>query len=240
MKFLPVFVILLMFHFTVEAQKMTVKKVLKSYHTAKGSEVFAKINSYSMEGIVLRNDAMPVIFYRSRPNKYMMKYDVADLTAYRVFDGENAWFTAPWRGTVVPTLMPDDQALNLRLTADFDDILSTWKIKGHTMVLLPNAKFNDKDHFILEMKYKDSENIDVFYIDKQTYLLSKIEMTRKNGEKIDKNETVFMSYKSVGGIMFPFLVENYVNGFKASSIEYDEIILNVKLADDQFLMSRYQ
>lgn len=239
MKKLSLIILSMFIGLTIFSQDVTVDEVVSKYLLAKGEKNLAAVNSLKMEGSVVRNDFMPVCYYRTRPNKYMMKFDVADLTAYRAFDGENAWYTAPWRSIINPTLLPDDQAMDLKNTADFNDPLSTWKEKKHKLNLLPDTTLEGSPHFVLELVNSITSLPTIYYIDKETNLLTKVKIERGSGEKTYVQETFYSDYREVSGIMFPFLVEVFANGYKSSSTEFDEITLNVELEDDFYSMDRY-
>ncbi|NHB69521.1 DUF4292 domain-containing protein [Perlabentimonas gracilis] len=216
-----------------------VEEIIKSYCKARGEEKFAKVQSYQMEGIRVRNDVMPVSYYRSRPNKYMMKFDVGDLTAYRTYDGEKGWHTAPWRGVVNPEELPADATVALAGTADFDDQLANWKAKGYKAKLMDDEKVEDKDHYVIEL-FSTTGFSTLFFIDKETYLLTKIKMVRPRGEQQVTIEVLYSDYRSIEGIMFPFIIEEYTNGYRMVTTELDEVVLNPVLPNDFYNMAQYR
>lgn len=216
-----------------------VEDIIENYRKTRGEEKFAKVQSYQMEGIRVRNDVMPALFYRSRPNKFMMKFDVGDLTAYRTYDGEKGWHTAPWRGVVNPEDLPAETTEALASTADFDDHLANWKAKGYKAKLMDDEKLEGKDHFVIEL-LSTTGFITLFFIDKETYLLTKNKMVRQRGEQNVTYEIFYSDYRSVDGIMFPFIIEEYSNGNRMVTTEFDEIILNPKLPADFYDMSLYR
>jgi hypothetical protein len=238
MKNISILFISLVFGFTAIAQSVTVDVVVDKYCKAKGETKFAKVQSIQMDGSMVRNDVMPLTYYRTRPNKYMMKYDVADLTAYRVYDGQNAWYTAPWRNINEPTLIPEAQAKDFILLADFDDQLATWKSKGHKLTLMPEEIVSGATQYVIDLEHATSGLISTYYIDKKSYMLTKLKIIRGTGERTVTQETFYSEYKPVDGIMFPHLIDVFTNGNKTSSTEIDEIILNVKLDSDFYSMSR--
>lgn len=215
-----------------------VEGVINNYSKARGEEKFAKVQSYQMEGIRVRNDVMPVFYYRTRPNKYMMQFDLGDLTAYRTFDGNIGWHTAPWRGLVNPEELPADATEALASTADFDDQLANWKAKGYKVKLMGDEKLEDRDHYVIEL-FSTRGFSTLFFIDKETYLLSKIKMVRPRGEQQVTIEVLYSDYRSVEGIMFPFIIEEYTNGYRMVTTELDEVVLNPDLPNNFYDMSIY-
>lgn len=220
------------------AMAQNVEDIIEKYCKARGEEKFSKVQSYLMEGIRVRNDVMPAFFYRTRPNKLLMKFDVGDLTAYRTYDGEKGWYTAPWRGVVNPVPFPEDALEALANSADFDDQLANWKTKGYKAKLMDDETVDEKNHFVVELLSATGFTT-LFFIDKETYLLTKTKMVRPRGEQQNTIEILYSDYRSVEGIMFPFEVEEYTNGARVLTTEFDEIILNPELPEDFYDMSRY-
>ncbi len=221
------------------SQDLNVDQLIEKYCRAKGEDAYAKLHSYQMEGIRVRNDVMPVFFYRTRPNKYMMKFDVGDLTAYRAFDGSSAWHTAPWRGLVEPEQLPAEAAEALADIAFFDDQLANWKAFNHKVKLLDEEVVNGKSQYVLELEHNKTGLTSLYFLDKEKFLLTKIKMVRERGEQMVTNEILYSDYRAVDGILFPFIIEEYTNGYKAVTTEYDEVILNPRLPEDFYSMSRY-
>jgi hypothetical protein len=239
MKKIGLLIVTMVLGYSAFSQDATVQDIIENYCRARGEEKFAKLQSYQMEGIRVRNDVMPVFYYRTRPNMYMMKFDLGDMTAYRVYDGEIGWYTAPWRGVVNPEELQKEASEAIAGSSDFDDPLASWKAKGNNLKLIGDEQVEGKNHFVIEMELNTSGLTSLYYIDKETYLLTKIKMIRPRGEQNVVNEILYSDYRSVNGIMFPFIIEEYTNGSRVVTSEFDEVILNPFLPDDFYNMSRY-
>ena len=221
-------------------QSSSLSQIIEKYAKARGLSNYDNLHSLKIEGIRVRNDVMPVIYYRSRPNHYFMEYDLGDMTGYRVFDGEKAWQTAPWRGLVNPELLPNEQAEMLAKTAEFNDLLVSWEKDGHKIELLEEVTVNDRPQFVIELEFSKTGHKTKYFIDKETYLLTKTQAERTSQGRTLDIETHYSDYQSIGGIMFPFLEVEYINGNKNVTIEYEEIKLNVDLPSDFYSMERYK
>ena len=102
------------------AQELNLNEILNRYYKASGIDKWQNVSSVIMTGTITQNDIMPVKIIRMRPDKYFMEFDVADLTAYQVYDGKTAWMTTPWTGNPKPQVMPPDRANEFKSRADFD------------------------------------------------------------------------------------------------------------------------
>ena len=112
------------------AQELNLNEILNRYYKASGIDKWQNVSSVIMTGTITQNDIMPVKIIRMRPDKYFMEFDVADLTAYQVYDGQTAWMTTPWTGNPKPQVMPPDRANEFKSRADFDGLLYNWQAKG--------------------------------------------------------------------------------------------------------------
>jgi hypothetical protein len=222
------------FAFGLHAQNQTLETILENYYSVNGKQEYMKINSIIKEGYRIRNDIMPVIFYQLRPDNYMMKFDLADITAYRVYDGEIAWYTAPWRGDVNPVLFTDEQLETIIGTFAFDQNLYSWKNKGNSFEYKGKEIINEEEHFVLEFTDNTSNRKALYFINSSTYLLTKTSSTTIRNDEEVLTETYFSEYKQIDGIMFHFLEETYSNGVNVVSVEYHDIILNPKIEKDFF------
>jgi hypothetical protein len=231
--------IIIGFAFGLNAQNQTLESILDNYYSVNGKQEYLKINSIIKEGYRIRNDIMPVKFYQMRPDKYMMIYDLADMTAYRAYDGEIAWYTAPWRGTVNPEVFTDEQLESLISTFAFDRNLFSWEFSGNNFEYIRKEMINEEEHFVLEFTDNQSNRKALYYINSNTYLLTKSSSTSIRNDEEILTETYFSDYKKIDGIMFHFHEETYSNGVRVISIEYDEIILNPGIDKDFFNMDTH-
>lgn len=218
----------------ISAQDYTVETILEKYYSVNGKQEYMALKSITKEGYRIRNDIMPVKYYQMRPNKHMMIYDVADMTAFRTFDGEIAWYTAPWRGTIYPELFTEEQLEATISSFDFDPKLYTWEEQGDSIIYKGKVTIKDEEHFILELIDNQTHQKTLYFINSNTYFLTKSQSFSERDGKEVVNETIYSEYRQIDGIMFPFVEETFSNKIKVVSIEYDEIILNPKIEKDFF------
>jgi hypothetical protein len=219
----------------LNAQEMKLDEILENYFKANGFDKMQKVQTIIMKGTLVQQDAMPVKIVKMRPDKYLMEFDVADITAYQGYDGKTAWMTTPWTGNPKPQLMPEDRARYMRNTSDFDGLLFNWKAKGHSAELAGMDSVENVPTYKIKLTRKD-EGIEYYFIDTKSYLLHKKISYRMIRGKESEVENFFHDYKVVDGIMFPFVIDGSIDGQPYSSNQYDTIELNKPVDEKLFEM----
>lgn len=220
-----VFFVIFLAGITLFAQEPGIDEILSKHYMATGMEKLKGINTVVMLGTIIQNDAMPVKITRMRPDKYLMEFDVMDMSTFQAYDGVVAWSTAPWTGNAKPQPMPEDRARDLRSRADFEGILVNWKEKGHTVELSGIDTVENVLVYRLNVTKKDggTENQ---YLGTRDYLLKKRSYTRMSRGKELQVEVFFRDYRQVGGIPFPYQQDTYLGGQLYNSVQIDEVLLN--------------
>jgi hypothetical protein len=218
------FCLSLFFASGVMAQELTLDQVLDHFYKAGNFEKLRQVNSIIMTGSIVQQDLMPVKIIRVRPDKYMMEFDVADMTAYQAYDGQTAWMTAPWTGNATAQVMPPERLKDLKNRADMDGPLVNWKDKGHILELAGK----DTLEGVLVYKIKIIRNdggIEYNFIDNAGFMLQKRTSYRMAGGKEVTVENYFRDYRKVDGIPFAFTLETN-NAGRVNEIQFESVELN--------------
>jgi hypothetical protein len=215
----------------IKAQDLKLDEILENYFKVNGFDKMQKVQTIIMKGSLVQQDIMPVKIIKMRPDKYLMEYDVADITAYQAYDGKTAWRTIPWTGNAKPQLMSEEAAKDARYRAVFDGLLYNWKLQGHI------AELAGKDSVVNTLTYKvkltrNDAGIEYYYIDTKDYMLQKRIYYRLIRGKEAEVANFFRDYRVVDGIPFPFIIDAPMDGQPYSSIQYETIELN-KLVDEK-------
>lgn len=206
------------------AQELTLDEIMEKYYQAARFDKLQQVKTIIMTGTLVQQDLMPVKIVRVRPDKYMMEFDVADMTAYQVFDGQTAWMTAPWTGNAAPQVLPPERAVDLKNRSDMDGVLYRWKDKGHTLELAGNDTVNGLLAYKIKVTRKDG-GVEYQFIDQKSFLPLKKLSYRKAGGRELPVENYYRDYRDVEGIPFAFTVENN-NAGRVNEIQYESIELN--------------
>jgi hypothetical protein len=207
------------------AQELNLENVMDHYFKVNGFDKLQKIQTIIMKGSLVQQDIMPLKIIKMRPDKYLMEFDVADITSYQAYDGKTAWMTTPWTGNPKPQVMPEDRAKDIRNRADFDGLLFNWKAKGHIAELAGIDSVAKVPVYKIKLTRKDG-GIEYYFVDAKNFMLIKRISYRVIRGKETEIANYFKDYKDVEGILFPFTIDATMDGQPYSSNQYETIELN--------------
>jgi len=178
----------------------------------------------------------PGSLIQKRPSMARLEFTVQGLTAVQAYDGKTAWQIMPFMGKKDPELMSADETKEMEENADLDGPLVDYKAKGHQVELLGKEKVEGTDAYKLKITLKNGDVV-TQYIDADSFLEIKEETKRMvRGTELELESSIG-DYKEVGGIVFPFAVENGAKGSsQKEKITVSKIELNVPADDSIFKM----
>ena len=235
MKRIYVLIGMALFTLTGSAQELKLEEVLDNYFRVNGFDKMQKVQTTVMKGSLIQQDVMPVKQVKMRPNKFLMEFDVADITAYQAYDGKTAWRTAPWTGNPKPQLMSQEAANDAKYRAVFDGLLYNWKAQGHIAELAGTDSVGKQEAYKIKLT-RDDGGVEYYFIDKKDYMLLKRIYYRNIRGKEAEVENFFLDYRTVDGIQFPYQIDATLDGQSYSSIQYDTIELNAPVEEKVFEM----
>jgi hypothetical protein len=194
-----------------------------------------KANTLIMTGTIIQQDAMPAKITRMRPDKYLMEFDIQDITGFQGYDGQTAWSIAPWTGNSKPQVMPDDRTRDMRSRADFDGLLYNWKEKGHSVELAGRDSVEKTPAFKLKVTKKEG-GVEFYYLEAANYTLLKRDYSRMVRGKEVTVEIYYRDYRKVEGVLFAFAQETYFGGQFYNTLQFDTIQLNQPVDAGSFRM----
>jgi hypothetical protein len=234
-KFLSVAVMFLLMYSIAGAQEIKLDELLAKHFKAMGYENLQKANTIVMKGTMIQQDAMPVKIVKMRPDKYLMEFDIQDITAYQAFDGQVAWWTTPWTGNAKPQAMPEDRAKDLRTKADFDGLLVNWQAKGHVVELDGRDTVETSPAYKIKIT-KKSGGVEYLFVDAANFLLQKRMYYRTlRGQEVPF-ENFYSDYRAVQGIMFAFTQDTHIGGQPYNSLQLETVELNNPVDPKTFVM----
>jgi outer membrane lipoprotein-sorting protein len=178
----------------------------------------------------------PGSLVQKRGNLARLEFTIQGLTAVQAYDGKNAWQIMPFMGKKEAELMSADEAKEVEEMADLDGPLVDYKSKGHQVELLGKEKVEGTDAYKLKVSLKNGD-VQTVYIDADSYLEIKDETKRTVRGSEQVVESSIGDYKDVGGIFFPFAIENGLKGSpQKQKLTITKIELNVPADDSIFKM----
>jgi|Deesub1362B_J571_1020462.scaffolds.fasta_scaffold02419_4 outer membrane lipoprotein-sorting protein len=217
----------------------TADEIVKKYVDAIGGyETIKKIQTLKATGKVIMQQGtmeMPLVYYAKRPNKLRYETKLQGQTMIQAYDGKTAWWIFPYAGNPEPQIMPEEQAKEFLLNADFDGQLIDYKEKGHKVEYVGKEDVEGTETHKLKVTLKSGDVL-YYYLDGEYYIPIKMSMKRtRKGVELEA-ETYFGDYKEVAGMLVAHSIETRVGGKPSVQVVLDSIRVNVDLPDSLFVM----
>ncbi len=182
---------------------------------------------------------LPFVMDLKRPRMSRVELQFNGQTAIQVYDGSKGWKVRPFLNRhEVETFTPEELKAASE-QSDLDGLLIDYAAKGSKVELEGSEKIEGRDTYRLKVTDKNGYTRHV-WVDAETFLESKVEGTpRRLDGKNHSVATYFRDYRSVNGMMFPYLLETAVEGVnQTEKVQLERIVLNPKLDQSRFTMPR--
>jgi hypothetical protein len=178
---------------------------------------------------------LPFVMDLQRGRKMRVEIEFKGQTAVQVYDGANGWKVRPFlnRHEVEPFTQEELQAASTQ--SDLDGLLIDYAAKGSKVELEGVDKVEGRSAYNLKVTDK-SGNARHVWVDAETFLETKIEGTpRRLDGKYHPVAVYLRDYRSVSGLMMPYLLETAVEGVRDTErITIESVISNPKLDQARF------
>jgi outer membrane lipoprotein-sorting protein len=178
---------------------------------------------------------LPFKLEMKRPQKSRLEIEFAGKTAVQVYDGRSGWKVRPYlnRNTVEP--FSDTEAKTVAATADMEGPLVDYAAKGTKVEVEAVEPVEGHDAYKLKLTLK-SGTVQHIWIDAQSFLDVKVEgAPRRMDGRMHSVFTYQSDFRSVQGVMIPFVLETAVDGFREThKMAIEKVALNPKLDDTLF------
>ena len=177
----------------------------------------------------------PLLLERERPLKMHMEFSLGDQTFFRVYDGKSAgWVYNPFTPNPAVEPMSASELNSILDDADFEGPFINYQSKGNQVEFAGKVMVEGKPAFKLKLTKKTGE-VTLFYFDASTYLLIRLQGTRKVDDKEVATDTFYRNYREVNDLWFPFLVESVTPSTgESQKIIADKIEVNVAISEAHF------
>lgn len=228
---------LLMVVIFAAAQAQTADEILSKYFESTGGlDKWRALKSRTMVGKAFFGQEFPMTIYEKAPNKQKTVVNVQGTEIImNVYDGKDAWMLNPLQGGKEPVKLDDEQAKDVK-DEEFEDDFIDYKKKGHEVTLEGMEEVDGvKCHKIKLVRNKNNPKEDIteiYYFDSENYVpIVQSSFIRSGPQKGTEVKSYLSDYQDVNGLMFPFSMEQKVNGQTASKITIEKITLN-DITDD--------
>jgi hypothetical protein len=182
---------------------------------------------------------LPFVMDLKRGRMVRLEIEFKGQTAVQVYNGTQGWKLRPFLNRhEVESFTPQElQAASMQ--SDLDGSLIDYAAKGSTVELEGADKVDGRNSYKLKVTDKNG-NVRHVWVDSETFLETKIEGTpRRLDGKFHPVAVYLRDYRSVSGLMMPYLLETAVEGVRdTEKIKIDNIVSNPKLDESRFAMPR--
>jgi outer membrane lipoprotein-sorting protein len=182
-----------------------------------------------------QNVQLPFVMEMKRGGKTRLEIEFANDKAVQVYDGANGWKLRPFLGRRVVEPFSADEIKATSIESDLDGPLVDYSTKGTQVDLEGVEKVEGHDAYKLKLTMKGGQ-VRHLWVDAQTFLEVKIEgVPRRMDGKMRPVEIYYRDYKSVNGLIVPYVLETAVQGVKQShKMTVESVVVNPKLDDSLF------
>ncbi len=227
------------------AETMTAEQVVEKNIAARGGlQAWRGIKSMTMTGKMdaggKQNAQLPFTLKLKRPRMSRLELEFAGKTALQVYDGSNGWKVRPFlnRLQVEPFTQAEMQSATEQEA--LDGLLIDHETKGIKIELAGVEPIEERAAYKLRLTTRDNQVRNI-WIDAQTFLEVRVEgFPRMLDGKPHRVYINYRDYRSVGGLMMPFVLETVVeNVVPARNIRIETVNLNPNLENSIFAKPDY-
>lgn len=179
---------------------------------------------------------LPFTWEMKRAHKSRLQIEFAGKTAVQVYDGTHGWKLRPFLNRDDVEAFTADEAKSEASKPDMDGSLVDYAAKGSKVALETVEPVEGHDAYKLKLTTK-SGDVQHIWIDAQSFLDVKVEGSPRRMD--GKMRTVWVyqrDFRSVDGLMIPFVLETAVEGYpNTHKIVIEKVALNPKLDDSLFV-----
>ena len=179
---------------------------------------------------------LPFRLEMKRPNKSRVELEFAGKTAIQVYDGSNGWMTRPYLNRNDWEPFSAEQAKTQAGTFGIDGPLIDYAKDGAKVELEALEPVEGHDAYRLKLTMKNGD-VHHVWIDAQSFLDVKLEGAPRRMDGRMRTVWVYQrDFRSVNGVMVPFVLETAVDGYRDThKMVIEKVAVNPKLDDSRFV-----
>jgi hypothetical protein len=219
---------------------LTAAQIIEKNVSAKGgAQAWRAVQTMTFSGKMeaggKQNVQLPFVLEKKRPRKTRIELVFANDTAVQVYDGVNGWKLRPYLGRKDVEPYSPEELKSAAFESELDGPLVDYAAKGNTVELEGVEKVEGHDAYKLKITLKGGL-VQHIWVDAETFLEVKLEGTPRRMDGRMRPVSIFLrDYRSVNGLMVPYVVETAVEGNRATHKMFIEsVVVNPKLEDTLF------
>lgn len=226
LKFIKLNIFLLLTGVLLNAQP-TCQDVIEKHLEVTGLSGFMKdVKQYYINGVFLQNKMnLPIKIQANLPDKYRMDLYFNNLDFIKISNGNTKWEYNPMQDTLLTKTSNENEAIEF--ASRWTGGLYQSSEDGVKLSMLGITKIEDIETYKIKVVF--GEKIRVYFIDKLSYLILRID-----DDLDEKKVTYYSDYRKIGQYLFPFSLIGYEGGIPATSMKFSEVKINEKKPDSIF------
>jgi hypothetical protein len=182
---------------------------------------------------------LPFVMYLQRGRKMRVEIEFKGQTAIQVYNGTQGWKVRPFLNRHEVESFTPEELKAASTQTDLDGLLIDYAAKGSKVELESTDQVDGRNAYNLKVTDRNG-NARHVWVDAETFLDVKVEGTpRRLDGKYRPVVTYFRDYRSVNGLVMPYLLETAVEGVRdTEKILIENIVSNPRLDESQFAMPR--
>jgi hypothetical protein len=220
--------------------KLTAAQIVEKNVAARGGlDRWHAVQSITLSGKLdaggKQETYLPYTMQMKRPNKQRLAIDFAGHTSLQVYDGKNGWKLRPYLNRADPEPFSQEELRKSEEGPGLDGPLIDYAAKGSRIELEGTEAVEGQATYRLKVTSKQGHAQHI-WIDGTTFLEAKIEdHPRRFDGKMRAVETYLSDYRSVEGVVIPYLSETRVQGVRAThKMAIEKVAINRELDDALF------
>jgi outer membrane lipoprotein-sorting protein len=202
----------------------SLQEIVNKYTSANKLDKISSLKTIQIKGnMSMVGMQVPVTMWMKNPNKIKIVTDLNGQNMIQVYDGIKGYSVNPMSGSTTPVAMSAEEVEQTLRANMFQNYMASYLKKGQ-LGLVGDEKVNDKPSFKLKATMDDGSII-YFFIDKGSYLMSKISTTTSQGGMSMAIDIFPSDYKETNGFILPMKTTTTAQGMeiemKFTSVEVD-------------------
>lgn len=234
MKKITILLLGIIISISISAQDMD--EILQSHYEVMGYEQMKDLNSLVFTGktasMGMENEFTMTM---KRPEMYRLEVPIQGQKMIQVYNKGEAWYIAPWTGSLDPQDVAGDQLKAMKKQTDFEGPLYNYEKKGNKVELIGADDMEGSEVFKIKLIDEFGDET-MYFIDAENFVILKEENTTSmRGEDV-KTETYYSNFKPYGDgdMIMAYSFEVRMNGQVASAITVESVELNPEVDEAIF------
>lgn len=178
---------------------------------------------------------LPFKLEMKRPRKSRLEIEFAGTTAVQVYDGTSGWKLRPYLNRNDVEAFTAEESKSEAGKADLEGPLVDYAAKGTQVELAGVERVEGHPAYKLKLTMKNGD-VQHIWIDAQSFLDVKVEgIPRRMDDRMHSVVIYQRDFRSVHGLMVPYVLETAVDGFpQTHKMTLEAIVVNAALDDSRF------